>query len=48
MTAIVCVHGIAQQVKGEAELLSSWVPALRSGVRLAEQGPGKVNVTVGD
>jgi hypothetical protein len=35
MTAIVCVHGIAQQVKGEDELLSSWVPALRSGVRLA-------------
>jgi hypothetical protein len=35
MTAIVCVHGIGQQVKGEDELLSLWVPALRSGVRLA-------------
>jgi pimeloyl-ACP methyl ester carboxylesterase len=35
MGGIVCVHGIAQQVKGEDELLSAWVPALRSGVRLA-------------
>ena len=36
MGGVVCVHGIAQQVKGEDELLSLWVPALRSGVRLAE------------
>jgi pimeloyl-ACP methyl ester carboxylesterase len=35
MAAVVCVHGIAQQIKGEDELLSLWVPALRSGVRLA-------------
>jgi hypothetical protein len=36
MTGIICVHGIAQQVKGEDELLSLWTPALQSGVRLAD------------
>ncbi len=29
---IVCVHGIGQQLLGERELLSSWVPSLYDGV----------------
>jgi len=35
MTRVVCVHGIAQEVKGAEVLAAVWTPALRDGVRLA-------------
>ena len=33
MSLVVCVHGIAQQSKGEEILASEWLPALRDGLR---------------
>ncbi|WP_017585012.1 hypothetical protein [Nocardiopsis ganjiahuensis] len=36
MARIVCVHGIAQQVKGAHTLLADWYPALADGAALAE------------
>lgn len=38
-TTIVCVHGIGQQVKGEDSILSDWIPALRDGIRHANEDP---------
>lgn len=35
MARIVCVHGIAQQVKGANTLLADWYPALADGAALA-------------
>lgn len=35
MATVVLVHGIAQQHKGPATLLNTWLPALRDGVTLA-------------
>jgi len=39
MSAIVCIHGIGQQLKGEDFLLREWVPAIRDGVRRAGEAP---------
>lgn len=35
MARIVCVHGIAQQLRGEQTLLQAWWPAIADGVRRA-------------
>jgi hypothetical protein len=39
MASVVCVHGIAQEVKGPDVLAKVWVPALRDGVLLAGGAP---------
>src|SRR5262245_12479719 len=36
MALIVAVHGIAQQVLGEDVLASTWLPALRGGLKRAD------------
>lgn len=38
-TAIVCVHGIGQELKGEDSILNDWIPALRDGIRRANGQP---------
>jgi len=52
MTRVLCVHGIAKQLKGEETLLAEWTPALRDGLRragapgsaaLAELVPGDIS-----
>jgi pimeloyl-ACP methyl ester carboxylesterase len=35
LSLVVCVHGVAQQSKGEEVLLREWAPALRDGLRRA-------------
>lgn len=35
MAAVVCVHGIGQQVSGNEVMLDAWLPALNSGLVLA-------------
>jgi hypothetical protein len=37
MPKVVGVHGIAQQLKGPAQLAAQWYPALSDGVRLADR-----------
>ncbi|GAB1516871.1 lipase family protein [Actinophytocola sp. KF-1] len=39
MARIVCVHGIAQQLRGEQTLLQAWWPAMADGVVRAGGGP---------
>jgi hypothetical protein len=39
MARIVCVHGIAQQLRGEQTLLQAWWPAIADGVARAGGGP---------
>jgi hypothetical protein len=51
MAEIVCVHGIAQQLKGENSLAQVWVPALLDGLRRAGyqgEGPSIVSAFYGD
>src|SRR3954447_11147269 len=40
MSLVVCVHGIAQQSRGEDQLAAEWEPALRDGLRRAGN-PGR-------
>lgn len=39
MARVVCVHGIAQQSRGEQTLLQAWWPAIADGVTRAGGGP---------
>lgn len=39
MPSVLCVHGIAQQLKGENTLRSEWLPALNDGLARAEATP---------
>lgn len=41
MATVVCVHGIGQQHKGPEILRSQWEPALRDGLRLANDKLGR-------
>jgi pimeloyl-ACP methyl ester carboxylesterase len=39
MARVVCVHGIAQQLRGEQTLLQAWLPAITDGVTRAGGSP---------
>lgn len=39
MARVVCVHGVAQQVRGEQSLLQAWVPAVADGLTRAAGPP---------
>jgi pimeloyl-ACP methyl ester carboxylesterase len=48
MAKIVCVHGIAQQFRGEETLSSRWAPSLRDGVRRVEPAGAAVAAALTD